>query len=67
MACSVLELESLSTTNVNHAATIAATLLLVLLLGESLAPGHNQIIVCSVGVVVGDIGVANVFAVVTFR
>lgn len=53
----VIELETLAPVDVERAASVGTTLLLVLLLGEALAAGHNQVLVSLLAVTVLDVGV----------
>lgn len=55
----ISKLDSLLAFDINVSSPVAATLLLVLLLRESLALRHDEILVSLLGVVVGDIGVAR--------
>ena len=57
---SILKFERLAASDVDGASTIATTFLLVLLLGEALASCDRQVIVCSLSIVIIDVGVANV-------
>jgi hypothetical protein len=51
---------SRSGTNVNGTAAVGTALLLVLLLGETLATSHGQILPCALGVGVGHVVVGGV-------
>ena len=58
-AISVIELDALLAFYVDVAAPVASPLLLILLLGEALALGHNQVLVSLLRVVIGNISVAS--------
>jgi hypothetical protein len=56
---SVLEFEAFSTADVDGTSTVAASLLLVFLLCKALSPRHRQVLVCSLGIVIANIGIAD--------
>jgi hypothetical protein len=59
-ARSVLEFEALTTRCVDGSASVAASLLLVLLLGEALAARDRQVLVGFVGILIALVVVAHV-------
>lgn len=57
--CLILEPDTLLSVYINVSSFITATLLLVLLLGEALSPGDNQILVSLLSIVVRNICVTG--------